>query len=87
MNYNEKDRLKDYKLELCEGLISFGMFVMFIGFIAGIVITIIGGNNWELMKESPKIMMAFWIDELVMWSGLLLTIGSAVAYNIEDRKE
>jgi len=53
---------------------------------AGIVITAIGGNNWELMKESPKLMVVFQIDELVMWSGLFLTIGSAVAWNILDKK-
>ena len=77
---------KNERFSLCEMLIGLGIVIMIFGFMAGIVITAIGGNNWELMKESPKIMMAFWIDELVMWSGLFLTIGSAVAWNILDKK-
>lgn len=74
------------KKTFCEMLMTIGILIMMSWFIVAIVITAIGGNNWELMKESPKLMFAFWIDQLIMWSGLFLTFGSAVAWNILDKK-
>lgn len=74
------------KKTFCEMLMTIGILIMMSWFIVGIVITAIGGNNWELMKESPKLVVAFWIDQLIIWSGLFLTVGSAVAWNILDKK-
>lgn len=77
---------KEDKKALCEYIIGAGIFITMIGFIAGIVITAIGGNNWDLMKESPKIMLAFQIDQLQMWAGAIVIISGATAWNIIDKK-
>lgn len=78
---------KEDKKALCEMIMGLGIFVMAIGFVAGIVITVIGGNNWQLMQESPKVMLAFFIDQLQMWTGLGITIGAATVWNVMDKKD
>lgn len=65
--------------------IGAGVFIQFVAFIAGIVITIIGGNDWEIMRESSKIMMAAYIDWLALMFGVVLTVGSAIVYNILEK--
>lgn len=75
------------KRTLCEMFIGLSLFIMFIGFIVGMILTIIGGNNWELMKESPKLVTALWVDQSIMWFGVLQLIISAVAYNVYDNKK
>lgn len=76
---------REDKITVCEALIGLGAFLIVMGFMAGIVITIVGGNNWELMKESPFIMAVWNINQLVMWFGLILTIGSSVIYNLNNK--
>lgn len=77
--------MKEDKIMICEALIGLGAFLIVMGFMAGIVITIVGGNNWELMKGSPFIMAVWNIDQLVMWFGLILAIGSSVIYNLNNK--
>lgn len=77
---------RNEKFSLCEMLIGLGIVIMMFGFIAGIIITAIGGNSWELMQGSPKIMLAFQIDQLTTWFGLMLTIVASVAWNVIDKK-
>ena len=67
--------------------IGTGMLFMFIFFIMGIIVTILGGNNWELMQQSEKIMIAMRIDWIGLMFDVAMMIGGTIGYNILDNKE
>lgn len=67
--------------------ISAGMLFMFAFFVMGIIVTILGGNNWELMQQSEKIMFAMRVDWFGLMFGVAIMIGGIVAYNILENKE
>ena len=65
---------------------SIGIFIILIGLLVGNIITILAGNDWQVMKESPFWMTLFILDTSAMWYGLIMTIVCAVKYNILDAK-
>lgn len=66
------------------GGISIG--IILIGLLIGNIITILAGNDWQVMKESPFWMTLFTLDMSAMWYGLISVIVCAIKYNILDAK-
>ena len=74
---------KDYGIIL----ITVGFINSILFFLAGIVITALGGGTWEMMQQSKKIMTAAMIDWYGLMAGVLCIVIGTIVYNIYDSKE